>query len=107
MIYLQAVQYGLRLIIITQYQFLSTLITDALLLGRNVLDMIGCAAGQTCASAGHSLHDILIGNIYVDRKINRISQLGQCLVQYLCLRNGSGKSIQYIAVLAIILCNSV
>ena len=107
MIYLQTVQYGLRLIIITQYQFLSALITDAFLLGRNVLDMIGCAAGQTCASAGHSLHDILIGNIYVDRKINSISQLGQCLVQYLCLRNGSGESIQYIAVLAIILCNSV
>ena len=50
--------------------------------GRDVLDMIGCAAGQTCASAGHSLHDILIGNIYIDCKINGISQLSQCLVQY-------------------------
>ena len=107
MINFQTVQYGLRLIIVTQYQFLSALVTDAFLLRRNMLNVIGCAAGQACTSAGHSLHDILIGNIYIDCKINGISQLSQCLVQYFCLRNGSGESIQYITVLAIILCYSV
>ena len=41
MINFQTVQYGLRLIIVTQYQFLSSLVTDAFLLGRNMLNVIG------------------------------------------------------------------
>ena len=72
-----------------------------------MLDMIGSAAGQACTASGHSLYDVFIRYIYVDCVINMISKLRQLAVQNLSLRNGTGKTVQNITILAVILCNTV
>ena len=89
-IYFQAVLYRFGLIIIPQHQRLTAVIAYALLLGRNMLDMIGGATGETRSSPGHSLNNILIRHIHIDGIINLLTQLGQSLIQHLRLGYGAG-----------------
>ena len=69
--------------------------------------MVSCPAGQTGTSAAHSFYDIFIRHIHINGIINLIAKLCQRFIQYISLRNRSRKSIQYISVSAILLCNSV
>ena len=69
--------------------------------------MVGCTTGKTGASSGHSLYNIFVRYIHIDRIINGIPKLCQRLIQNLSLWNGSWETIQYISIDTVFLANTV
>ena len=69
--------------------------------------MIGSSAFQAGASSAHTVYDVFIRNIHINGKVDLASQFLKSLCQTFCLRNGSRKTVKNIAVLCIILLDSV
>ena len=107
MIYIQSLLYGFRLIIVTKNQFLTAYFTAFTLLGRIVYDVVGRTTSGAGSSARHTGYDILIRYIYINCIVHLFAKLRKCCIKSLCLRDGTRKSIENIAVLAVILCKAV
>ena len=70
MVDIQTFLNGIRMVIITQDQLISAMITDAILYRLSVKDMEGFPALRTRSSSAHTLNDMIIGNLHIDREID-------------------------------------
>ena len=97
----------LRLVIVSQDEGLSADVTDILDLGRIENDVICRTAADTCASSGHAVNNIVIRDIDIHRIVDLLSELFNCSVKCLRLRDRPRESIQKISVLAVVLLNTI
>jgi len=93
----QTILHGLRLVILADGQLFAADIADAFLLGGVGNDVVGSAAGQAGAPAGHALFYFLIA----DFQGNHMVKVDACCFQGFRLSDGAGHAVQDVAVLAV------
>src|SRR5699024_9394295 len=106
-IYTKSLKYCLRLIIISQDEAAAALIADAFLFCGSIYDMISSSAVNTGSSSGHTVYDILVRDLHIDRIIHLLAHCCKRFVKSLCLRDRTRETIEHISVCTVILLHSV
>ena len=84
-------------IILTLLQRAAAHVAHAFLFGRDVDDVVACAAALAHTPAAHTSHDLLVGDLDGDDGV----EPDTCFLQSLSLGDGAGHAVQDVAIRAV------